>query len=452
MASARALLRRFGSALTARRTIRGRPARGIALLMVLVSLASMSAVVTDFSYNQQVKLKLAMRERDLLKAQYLAKGGAEMGRILLGFQDQIQPVLDFAVETLKLPLPGFTMWQLIPLDSDLLKAFASGQIQEAMGFSIDRDEMKERVRKVVKEVRSESGGNSRDEEEVPLPGDNGFGDFDGAFKVEIDDEDSRISLRLANDQTAASRQKKQVLRQRLLALVESPRYDFLFDENDGNGQHLDRFEFVGAFFDWVDGDRDRVDMRVPDERFPLDIAGDEDSWYDTLDDRYKPKNAYFDSHDELRLVAGMDDRKWAVFGSALSIHADGMVNIKSATNPVVIEGLIAACADPPLAYQGVDVNWMADRVRFWSYIRSEGLAVGAGTVTPDGFVSMLQMPSLQNFPGITVNGGRCKGSMKTKSEVFTMKVRAEVGEAVRIRTVTLRVFQGRPEYWYYRED
>jgi len=407
-------------------------------------------VVADFSYQQQVKLTLAIRDRDALKASYLAKGGAEMGRILLSFQEQIQPMIDFAVDTLKLPLPGFTVWQLIPLDSDLIRAFASGEIQEAMGFAIDKEAAREKVRKVVKEVRTEGGSSVKEETEGAAPADNGFGNFDGAFKVEIEDEDSKLSLRLANDQTAASKTKKQQLRQRLLALVEPQKYDFLFEEADGDGQRMDRFDFVSAFFDWVDPDRDRVDARS--ERFPDDLAGDEDSWYSGLDDRYRAKNAYFDSNQEIRLVAGMDDRKWKIFGPAMSIYSDGLVNIKSATNPVVIEGLIAACAEPFLVYQGVDHNWLKDRVLFWQYIRSEGLALGMGTVSPDGFAAAMEAPSIQNFPGIKVNRDKCKSAMKTKSEVFTMRVRAEVGEAARTRTVTLRIFQGRPEYWYFREE
>jgi general secretion pathway protein K len=451
MMTLRQHIRSTWAVLTKERSVNGKPRRGVALLLVLVALATMSAVVTDFSYNQEVKLRLAMRDRDILKAQYLAKGGAEMGRILLAFQESIQPMLDFAVDTLKLPLPAFTIWQLVPLDSDLLRAFATGTIQEMLGFSIDRDELKDKVRKVVKEIRQEEGHSNPEESEEKAPENGGFGAFEGGFKVEIDDEDARLSVRPASDQTAATNSKKQTLRLRLLALVEPQKYNFLFEETDGNNQRLDRFEFVGTFFDWVDQDRDRVDTRNAD-RFPLDAMGDEDSLYDSLEERYKPKNGYFDSHDEMRLLAGMDDAKWKVFGPALSIYADGLVNIKSASNPVVIEGLIASCAEPPLQYQGVDALWLQDRVKFWQYIRAEGLALGMGTVSPDGFVSMLGIPSLQNFPGIKVNKDRCKAGMKSKSEVFTMRVRAEVGDAVRTRVVTLRVFQGRPEYWYFHEE
>ncbi len=454
MRALRSLPARAWRELTRPRAVAGRqPRHGVALLLVMVALATMAAVVTDFSYNQEVKLRLAIRDRDILRAQYLARGGAEVGRILLSFQEQIQPLLDFAVDTLKLPLPGFTIWQLIPLDSDLLRAFASGQIQEMLGFDIDRDEIKDKVRKVIREQRTGEDGapGTPEEGEEKEPENGGFGAFEGGFKVEIEDEDARMSVRPASDQTAQSNAKKQVLRQRLLAMVDAQKYNFMFEESDGNDQRMDRFEFVGAFFDWVDPDRDRVDPRNA-ERFPLDNMGDEDSLYDSLDDRYKTKNAYFDSHDEMRLVAGMDDVKWAQFGPAVSIHSDGLVNIKSATNPVVLEGLIAACAEPPLQFQGVDALWLQDRVRFWQYIRAEGLALGMGTVSPDGFVAMLGIPSLQNFQGIKVNANTCKAAMKTKSEVFTMRVRAEVGDAVRTRVLTLRVFQGRPEYWYFHEE
>jgi type II secretory pathway component PulK len=447
----RAFVGRIWAALNTERTIRGRkPPRGVALLLVLVALATMAAVVTDFSYSQQVKLTLAMRDRDLLKAQQLARGGAEMGRILLSFQKQIQPMLDFATDTLKIPLPAFTIWQLIPLDSDLLKAFADGQIQEMLGLTIDREEQKENVRKIVKEVRTEGQSTTDESEEKGREG-SGYGEFEGSFRVDIQDEDARLSVRGAADQTAQATASKRGLRLRLLALVDPQKYNFLFQETDGNNQRLDRFEFVAAFFDWVDGDRDRVDARMED-RFPLDSAGDEDSLYSSLDDRYRPKNAYFDSNQELRLVAGMDEAKWQIFAPALSIYSDGLVNIRSASNPVVLEGLIASCAEPPLQLQGADTLWLQDRIRFWQYIRTEGLALGMGSVNPEGFVQMLQMPSTANFQGIKVNADRCKASMKTQSEVFTMRVRAEVGEAAVTRVMTLRLFNGRPEYWYFHEE
>ena len=159
MRALRSLPTRAWRELTRPRAVAGRqPRHGVALLLVMVALDTMSAVVTDFSYNQEVKLRLAIRDRDILRAQYLARGGAEVGRILLSFQEQIQPLLDFAVDTLKLPLPGFTIWQLIPLDSDLLRAFASGQIQEMLGFDIDRDEIKDKVRKVIREQRTGEDG------------------------------------------------------------------------------------------------------------------------------------------------------------------------------------------------------------------------------------------------------------------------------------------------------
>ena len=450
--SVRSLLLRLWAMLTAERTVAGRrPPRGVALLVVLVGLATMSAVVADFAYTQQVKLTLAVRDRDLLKAQQLAKGGAEMGRILLSFQKQIQPMLDFATDTLKIPLPAFTIWQLIPLDSSLMRMFAGGQIQEMLGLSIDREEMREKVRKVIKEERVGGGEGSTEESEEKGREDSGYGDFEGEFRVEITDEDARISVRPAGDQTVQAPTIKKALLARLYALVQPRKYDFMFQETDGNGQRLDRFEFIGAIFDWVDGDREKVDARNPD-RFPQDSVGDEDALYGSLEDRYRPKNAYFDSHDEMRLLAGMDDRKWAVFGPALSIYADGLVNIRSATNPVVIEGLIAGCAEPPLAFQIADANWLKDRVQFWNYIRSEGLALGLGTVNPDGFVQMLTVPSVTGLQGIQVDATRCKASMKTSSDVFTMKVRAEVGEAAVTRVVVLRLFNGRPEYWYFNEE
>ena len=100
---------------------------GVALLSVMMGLALMSAVVTEMSYNEMVRYKLAIYERDSVKAESLAHSGLNIAR-LLAAQGAIQPMLT-QLAAAQVPLPAHTLWQLIPLESDLLKGMTSGALQ-----------------------------------------------------------------------------------------------------------------------------------------------------------------------------------------------------------------------------------------------------------------------------------------------------------------------------------
>src|SRR5205085_7685704 len=63
--------------------------RGIALILVLTTIAILAAVGVDFSYSSRVSLKLAENLRDETRAEYLAKSAVNLSRLLLHFQKQV---------------------------------------------------------------------------------------------------------------------------------------------------------------------------------------------------------------------------------------------------------------------------------------------------------------------------------------------------------------------------
>src|SRR3954452_21592497 len=65
--------------------------RGIALIVVAVTVAVLGAVVGDFAYNARVDLEAAANARDQLRAEYLARSGMQLARLLIKTQ---QSVLD----------------------------------------------------------------------------------------------------------------------------------------------------------------------------------------------------------------------------------------------------------------------------------------------------------------------------------------------------------------------
>src|SRR6476659_4552712 len=63
--------------------------RGVALIMVSVVIAVLGAVVAEFSYNARVDLEAAANGRDLLRAEYLARSGIALSRLLIKVQGSV---------------------------------------------------------------------------------------------------------------------------------------------------------------------------------------------------------------------------------------------------------------------------------------------------------------------------------------------------------------------------
>src|SRR5712692_8486979 len=63
--------------------------RGVTLMIVIVAIAILTAVATEFAYNSRVDLQMATNQRDEIRAYYLARSGIGLSRLLLRFQKQL---------------------------------------------------------------------------------------------------------------------------------------------------------------------------------------------------------------------------------------------------------------------------------------------------------------------------------------------------------------------------
>src|SRR5207244_8387405 len=63
--------------------------KGVALILVLTTIAILTSIGVDFSYSSRVSLKLAENLRDETRAEYLAKSAVNLSRLLLHFQKQV---------------------------------------------------------------------------------------------------------------------------------------------------------------------------------------------------------------------------------------------------------------------------------------------------------------------------------------------------------------------------
>ena len=132
-------------------------------------------------------------------------------------------------------------------------------------------------------------------------------------------------------------------------MMNDPKYDFIFDEDDANRDRVRRDDVVLALKDWIDLDETgaALDPTNPSNPF-VNGFSDENSAYDRYVPRYKAKNAPLDSLEELYMVRGVNDRFMAAFGDRLTVWLDvnAKLNINSNDPLQMLTNILSAAANP----------------------------------------------------------------------------------------------------------
>lgn len=258
------------------RPARSRP-RGAALLVVMVSLAVLTAFAVDLAYETRVTVQTSVNGRDELRALYEAKGAVALARLVLSFQAQVDQATSAmgASPQLAATAPRIKLWSLVPVNSGFASLLFGG------------------------------GGGAEP------------GPPRGAFEAKLEDESAKVNAQL--DGLGA------LLAAQLAAffdVVGDRKWDFLFDREDENGLKVTRNDLAIYLHDWVDPNNVTSGLTGDPARPFEDAFGDENYAYDRGPDRYRAKNARFDSLDELYLVAGVTDAFMAAFGDQLTVYTD----------------------------------------------------------------------------------------------------------------------------------
>jgi general secretion pathway protein K len=319
--------------------------RGAALLVAVTAIAILTVISVDLAFSTRVSVQAAANARDELRALALAKSGVALSRLVLNLQQQLDAAagtMGAAAGALGGAAGGLAgaaqlslrLWDLVPVDSSMTQVFLGGAGGAgAAPPPLFQPAAQGQGPAGAGEAAGATSGTARQ-----------FGDAQGSFHAEIDDEDRKINIR----QFDGLPPLPYVQSLRLAQLVRDPRYDFLFDEDDANGIRVTRPELFAALKDWQDLDETSSTF-TGDTRSPFQNGfGDENGIYDRLDDRYKAKNAAFDSLDELYLVAGVSDAFMAAFGDKLTVYPDVNATVNVNTNDpqqLLLNALIMS--DPP---------------------------------------------------------------------------------------------------------
>lgn len=394
----------------------GRSSRaGVALLMVITSILLLTVLVTEIAHGATVRVKLAASHRDEVKAEALATTGINLYRLILMASKQIgkNPFIQQAGQFLG--VNGDSIWQLLPfINTNLMRMLliSGGDVDEG-----DAMRLRSGMGLTAEEEAASREGKSATRRN--------FLDFDGDFAASVQDEARFVYVGRLQATSFAELLELEAAKQ-LQGLMNREEYRTWFMQNN-----IDQMELIGNLVDWTDPDNTRIYQ-----------GGAEDTLYQRLDSPYRPKNAPFDTLEEIRLVDGWHlDGVWHRIGQHLTIYGKGQVNINSAQRPV-LRALLLAYADGNFNEFYVD-QVIDELMRFRSLPMAEG---GVHFTSAQHFKSFIETGLVTSLPlrDTVLN------AVTTESEVFRIEASGEVGHArVQIRAV-LDYAQdptGRIVYW-----
>lgn len=267
--------------------------RGVALVTVLIAIAITLVMSNEFGTTTSIDLIAAANYRDQVRAHFLARSAQNLGELVIRIQQRLDNVKQLRGQV-----------QLTDYADQLLLPFCGGaeEVQAMIGVSSN----------LVKGFGADIGTCG----------------FNGPLKT----EDDKINVNCAvGDATWTT------LKSTIDALVYFPAYDSVFDDDDADGWRRDRAQQVAAIIDYID--RDAMRLR--------DRGTAEDYGYESLKDRYYAKNNYLDTLSELKLVRGVDDRFWTLFGGAFTVYGGCKTNLSTASNVQLIAAIIYLTAKNP---------------------------------------------------------------------------------------------------------
>jgi general secretion pathway protein K len=420
--------------------------RGAALLSVLVSVAVLTAMAANLAYESRVSLRLAANARDELRAEYQARSGVALSRLVLSFQQQIDGAMTGpAAAPGGLSMPRVQLWRAIPVDSMIVESLFGGggpppaqpagdaTPRPAAAASGPGAGASARAPSVgPANVRTAAATTPQLATDRPAPPEGGPRLAGGApsFDARIEDEATKVNAQL---DVLILGSGGGVVAAQLLALYQltcDPRWDPLFDREDANGYKGSRADLLVKLREWVDGDAQssgiKADFPATCSMTPLPpyferAFGDKNASYDrgATDERYRVKNAHMDSLDELYLVAGVSDAFMAAFGDRLTVYLprDAKQNVNDLGAASILQKA-RSIAFPPLQPALVDPTKFVEVVQ---KLLQEQSLLGYLSITPQQFVQAVQAA------GVTVSPDAAK-AFTDRSDTYSIRSTGAAGD------------------------
>lgn len=292
---------------------RQRRSRGIALLMVLASLAVLSGVIVEFAYNSNVTYNLAMNEKERAQAYYLAQSGLAFTKLVLKYDKEARRLASQASSRLGKNFQIEPLYVMIPISSELLRGMATMGAPAATA-----DGEGEEGAPPDEKAQALSAFNLQESE---------FLKFEGDFASEVIEENTKINLNvfltLAPTDVAYDRVKSI-----LYHLLLTDEFKGLFEDRYRGAKDL-----VQNIADYID--RDDAQNEVGGQERGREGVG-------AAAGQIKMKNGKLLSIEELMLVPGMTEEIFQKLKNYVTVYGtDDKIYACRAQEPV-IKSLILA--------------------------------------------------------------------------------------------------------------
>jgi type II secretory pathway component PulK len=387
-----------------------RPERGVALLMVLVTVAVMAAFSTEFSYNARVNLRMASNLEREVQAYYHARSSIEVARMVIRGQKLADDMLSLAAQFMpSVKNQNVEMWSFA---CKFVEIYNTGKVN-LLGFDL-----------------------------FDLSGREGIGVKHGSFECVADAEDGRVNVNFV--ETIAA---KRTLFKHLFGYLQGPRPEGTGWSKDDR----DRADLLLNIIDWVDPDQRRTDID-PNGNF-TEGSGSEDFAYSRYD--HEAKNAKFDTVEELRLVDGMDDETFCDIRDKVTVYSTERLNVNTADlgllKAVVCEAMTpenqaVACGSPfggQLALTPMDI--VGEYLELCRGIKK--MLFTAPFANANAFVNFFKKLPPELAPLVQVNGAALKPVVGVKSRVIRVQSTGKVGRTEKRITAIIDTSTGKYVYW-----
>ncbi len=447
------------------RALRRNQQKGVALLIVVVSIALLTLVATEFAVGTSVDLQLAANQRDEMRAYYMARSGIGMSRLLLKFQKQVDAI---QIPNLAGLLSGLTggggaagglgallggagagaagaaggtpqpssmniqLWRMAKVDCHMLSAMVVEDQGKLSGLApIPRSkkfDFDDEAPEVARQQKQRS-----------------FGGFEGCFSATLGNEEEKINLgKLDSVGMNATSTMTQ-----LLAMLTDKQYEFLWEKEDANKVKANPTDVIIAIKDWIDDDevQSSINSSGVGAAFQKGFS-DENFNYDRFNPRYRAKNGRFDTLDELYMVHGVNDQFMAAFRDLFTVYpnVNSKLNVNS-EDKRQLKWAILAVADPnrpdprlkdPLFVEGIIRKIQAAKMfavfglgvtDFVNIVESAGVAVNS---------------SIRNNVQLSPVGD--------KSTTYSIKSVGEAGAVKKTISTVVQLDEGLGKLLYWREE
>lgn len=383
--------------------------KGVALILVLTSIAILSAFSAEFSYKARVDVHMATNLEREIQAYFHARSAVEIASLVINSQRFI----DQAVGMFKQYVPNLanTNIEVWPFACKFVEVFNTRNLN-FMGLDVF----------TLHDVK-------------------GIGVDKGGFSCEIEPEDAKINVNQIH-----SVSEKRALFVKLYSLFKNFEHSGIFGEEVDEREMV---EIILNIMDWVDPDDAKTDIDMNGQFVEAGGAG-ENADYSKYD--YKVKNSKFDTVEEIRLVHGITDDLFCNLSKFLTVYNTEKINVNEADIELIKALVCQNLSTDPLEVCGVRVGPLPPPIDiaagFLQMCRNIKKALYSPTfVSTDDFINFFhRLPEPLNSI-IKLNPSTISQLVGVRSRVLKIKAKGFVAGSEREIKAVIDTSSGRYLYW-----